>query len=54
VRAGFDKESWRFELFMDNVTDERAQNDAINELTNILAFFTNRPRTTGVRVAYRF
>ncbi len=54
LRAGIDKESWRFELFMDNVTDERAQNDAINEITNILAFFTNRPRTTGVRVAYRF
>lgn len=54
LRAGIENSNWRFEAFLDNVTDERAQNDAINEITNILAFFTNRPRTGGVRIAYRF
>lgn len=54
LRARFESEQWRLELFVDNVTDERAENDAINEVTNILAFFTNRPRTAGVRVGYRF
>ncbi len=54
LRAGIENESWRLELFVDNVTDERAQNDAINEVTNILAFFTTRPRTVGIRGGYRF
>ncbi len=54
LRAGIENMHWRFEVFVDNVTDERAQNDAINEVTNILAFFTNRPRTGGIRVGYRF
>lgn len=54
LRTSVGNEDWRVELFVDNVTDERAQNDAINEVTNILAFFTNRPRTTGVRVSYQF
>ncbi len=54
VRAGVMNDNWRVEFFIDNLTDERAQNDAINEVTNILAFFTNRPRTTGVRVSYTF
>lgn len=54
LRAGIESEQWSFELFADNVTDERAENDAINEVTNILAFFTTRPRTIGLRAGYRF
>lgn len=54
LRAGIENDSWSVELFIDNVTDKRAQNDAINELTNILAFFTTRPRTMGIRGGYRF
>ncbi|MEJ8568692.1 TonB-dependent receptor [Elongatibacter sediminis] len=54
LRAGLGNDNWRVEFFIENLTDERAINDAINEVTNILAFFTNRPRTTGVRVNYQF
>lgn len=54
LRAGIENESWSVEIFAENLTDERSQNDAINEVTNILAFFTTRPRTVGVRGGYRF
>ena len=54
LKAGVETEHWRAELFVDNVFDKRTQNDAINEVTNILAFFTTRPRTVGVRAGYNF
>lgn len=54
LRAGIESKQWRVSLFADNVFDKRSQNDAINEVTNILAYFTTRPRTVGVRAGYRF
>lgn len=54
LRVGIESDRWRLSLFADNVFDERSQNDAINEVTNILAFFTTRPRTIGARAGYRF
>ncbi|EED36464.1 TonB-dependent receptor [Luminiphilus syltensis NOR5-1B] len=54
LRAGIENESWRITAYADNVFDEITQNDAINEVTNILAYFTTQPRTIGVNAEYRF
>jgi outer membrane receptor protein involved in Fe transport len=54
LQFGIRNEAWRVTVFADNVFDERPQNDAINDFTNILAFVTSRPRTIGVRAGYRF
>lgn len=54
LQFGIRNRSWRVTAFVDNVFDERTENDAINEFTNILAFITSRPRTIGVRAGYRF
>ncbi|MEO7135215.1 MAG: TonB-dependent receptor [Vicinamibacterales bacterium] len=54
LKLGLETDLWSLSMFADNVFDERTRNDAINEVTNILAFFTTRPRTMGVRAGYRF
>lgn len=54
LKLGIQSDQWRVGLFADNVFDKRTQNDAINEVTNILAFITTRPRTLGVRAGYTF
>jgi iron complex outermembrane recepter protein len=54
LKLGVESDRWRAELFADNVFDKRTQNDAINEVTNILAFVTTRPRTIGMRAGYNF
>lgn len=54
LRFGLENDKWRFSVYANNVFDKRTQNDAINEVTNILAFFTSRPRTVGVKAGYRF
>ena len=54
LQFGVRSESWRVTVYAENLTDERPQNDAINDFTNILAFVTSRPRTIGVRAGYRF
>jgi outer membrane receptor protein involved in Fe transport len=54
LQFGIRNQSWRVTAFFENVFDERPQNDAINDFTNILAFVTSRPRTLGVRAGYRF
>jgi len=54
LQFGIRNRLWRITAFANNVFDERTENDAINEFTNILAFITSRPRTIGVRAAYRF
>ncbi len=53
-RVAIEHERWTLEGFVENAFDKRTQNDAINEVTNILAFFTARPRTLGVRAGYNF
>ncbi len=49
---GASKDEWRVELFVDNLTDERAQlytsaNDGERRVT------VNRPRTIGLRIGYK-
>jgi outer membrane receptor protein involved in Fe transport len=50
--VGASKDQWRIELFVDNLTDERAQlytsaNDGERRVT------VNRPRTVGLRIGYK-
>jgi outer membrane receptor protein involved in Fe transport len=54
LRAGIENDNWRLDIYADNVFDERSQNDAINEVTNILAYFSARPRSVGVKLGSRF
>jgi outer membrane receptor protein involved in Fe transport len=54
AQVGVANDNWRAVVFVQNAFDERPQNDAINDLTNILAYVTSRPRTIGVRVDYQF
>jgi outer membrane receptor protein involved in Fe transport len=54
LQLGIRNRRWRIVAYADNLFDERSENDAINEFTNILAFITSRPRTVGVRAGYRF
>ncbi len=53
LSAGVASESWSVELFVDNVTDERAElaRDYINDRARVVYA---RPRTTGLRLIYDF
>lgn len=51
--AGFTKDNWGMELFVDNITDERAQ-VANNYVYNRDRITINRPRTIGLRANYSF
>jgi iron complex outermembrane receptor protein len=53
VGLGHAQKGWRTELFIHNLTDERAQLH-INRQDFIERTTTNRPRTIGVRVSYDF
>jgi len=50
---GMHLENWSFELFGENLTDERAEL-FINSLDTDLRITTNRPRTFGIRVSYDY
>jgi len=50
---GVSKDSWRAELFVDNVTDKEAQLN-IDTLQFTPQVVTNRPRTFGFRVSYDY
>jgi hypothetical protein len=50
---GLRKDNWSFELFGENLTDERAQL-FINSLDTDLRITTNRPRTFGLKVRYDY
>lgn len=50
---GVMKDEWTAELFVDNLTDERAEL-FINEQDDIPRITTNRPRTLGLRVSYDY
>jgi iron complex outermembrane receptor protein len=50
---GFEMEDWGFEIFGENLTDERAEL-FINSLDTDLRVTTNRPRTIGMRVSYDY
>ncbi|MEE4316360.1 MAG: TonB-dependent receptor plug domain-containing protein, partial [Erythrobacter sp.] len=51
LAAGIEKDQWRFEIFGDNLFDERAQisGNFVNDRARIV---TNRPLTVGIRVGY--
>ncbi|MEO1311029.1 MAG: TonB-dependent receptor [Pseudomonadota bacterium] len=53
LAAGVSEEQWRAEIFVENVTDERAEL-FINEQDDIRRITTNRPRTIGLRLAYDY
>ena len=53
LAAGLQSDSWRAELFVNNVTDKRAQLH-INYLPSIPKVTTNRPRTFGVRFSFTY
>jgi hypothetical protein len=62
LATGIDKETWSLNLFLDNVTDKRAQLtrydngyfDPFGSITGDTVITTNRPRTIGLRYGRRF
>jgi outer membrane receptor protein involved in Fe transport len=54
LRAGVDWNEWNATVFAKNVTDKRAQVDAISSSQDPLAYITVRPRTVGLQVTRRF
>ncbi|MFZ5607984.1 MAG: TonB-dependent receptor [Pseudomonadota bacterium] len=54
AKIGVEGERWQANLFVRNLTDKRAQVDAINSSQDPLAYVTVRPRTFGVNLSTRF
>ena len=52
--AGISWDDWRATVFVDNVTDKRAEIDAIRSNQDPLGFLTVRPRTAGIRISKSF
>jgi outer membrane receptor protein involved in Fe transport len=50
---GFHSDNWSFEVFGENLTDERAEL-FINSLDTDLRITTNRPRTLGIKISYDY
>ena len=53
VALGVEKDAWSAELFVDNLTDTRAQLH-VDTLQYVPKVVTNRPRTIGMRLSYSF
>nr|WP_262690829.1 TonB-dependent receptor [Kordiimonas aestuarii] len=53
VAFGVQKDKWGAEIFIENLTDERAEL-FINQQDDIPRVTTNRPRTIGLRVTYDY
>ena len=53
LAVGFQSDTWGAELFINNVTDERAELN-IDTLQYVPKVVTNRPRTFGVRFSYDY
>ena len=53
MAVGFESENWSAELFVDNVTDERAELH-VDTLQYVPKVVTNRPRSFGVRFSYDY
>ena len=51
--AGITSDNWKFELFGDNLFDERAQISG-NYVNDRARISTNRPLTVGIRVGYDY
>jgi len=54
AKIGVEAERWQANLFIRNLTDKRAEVDAINSSQDPLAFNTVRPRTFGINVSTSF
>jgi outer membrane receptor protein involved in Fe transport len=54
LRAGVDWNEWNATFFVKNVTDKRAQVDAISSDQDPLAYITVRPRTIGGTITRKF
>jgi iron complex outermembrane recepter protein len=62
LSTGIDMEAWSLDLFLDNVTDKRAQIvrydgnyfDPFDAITQDTTISVNRPRTIGIRYGRRF
>ena len=50
---GVERDNWSAELFVDNVTDKRAELH-VDTLQYVPKVVTNRPRSVGLRVSYDF
>ena len=50
---GVERDNWSAEVFVDNVTDKRAQLN-VDTLQYVPKVVTNRPRSIGLRVSYDF
>ena len=53
VAAGMERDSWHAELYVNNLFDKNAQT-LINTADYTPSVSTNRPRTVGLRLGYRF
>ena len=53
MAVGLESENWSAELFVDNVTDERAELH-VDTLQYVPKVVTNRPRSFGVRFSYDY
>lgn len=53
LSVGIANNQWRAELFVDNISDERAQL-FINDQDDIVRISTNRPRTIGLNISYDY
>lgn len=54
AKIGVEGERWQANLFVRNLTDKRAEVDAINSSQDPLSYHTVRPRTFGINVSTRF
>ncbi|MFQ5348207.1 MAG: hypothetical protein ACE5ED_10250, partial [Rhodothalassiaceae bacterium] len=54
LKLGLSADKWDLTLFARNLTDKRAQVDAINAAQDPLAFLTVRPRTFGLDLRVHF
>ena len=53
MSAGVKSENWSFEIFGENLTDERAE-VAGNFINDVERITTNRPLTFGLRIGYDY
>ncbi|MGD8327642.1 MAG: TonB-dependent receptor, partial [Sphingomonadales bacterium] len=54
AKIGVEGERWQANLFVRNLTDKRAEVDAINSSQDPLSYNTVRPRTFGINVSTKF
>ena len=48
LRVGVISDKWQASLFVDNLFDERAQVNVVENIAEVYSVFTNRPRTVGI------